>query len=50
LYSLFNKIRDIFRETLGSCECYQMKIPERLDYVTYQKQLILLLKKENNYK
>jgi len=40
---LFNKIRDMFRQTFMRYECYQIKIPNNLDNLTYQKQLISYL-------
>ncbi|MGB9743309.1 MAG: hypothetical protein ACPLW9_01170 [Minisyncoccales bacterium] len=46
LHSLFCKIRDIFIQTFRDYECYQIKIPNNLDNLTYQKQLISLLSNE----
>jgi len=46
-YSLFNKIRDIFRETFRGYECHQIKIPNNLDNLTYQKQLTSLFNNKN---
>lgn len=39
LNSLFSEIEDIFRHTFIQHDCYQIKIPNNLDNLTYQKQL-----------
>lgn len=43
LSSLFSEIRNIFRDTFMRYNCYQIKIPNSLDNLTYQKQLISYL-------
>ena len=44
LNSLFRKIKDIVRRAFMHHECYQIMIPNDLDNLTYQKQLISYLK------
>ena len=50
LNSLFSEIKNIFGRTFMRHECYQLKIPNNLDNLTYQKQLISYLKKEKQIK
>ena len=45
LNSLFLKIKNIFEHIFIHQECYQIKIPNNLDNLTYQKQLVSYLKK-----
>ena len=45
LNSLFSKIKNIFGRTFMHYECYQIKIPNDLDNLTYQKQLVSYLNK-----
>ena len=45
LNSLFLKIKNIFGRTFMHYECYQIKIPNDLDNLTYQKQLVSYLNK-----
>ena len=44
LNSLFSKIKNIFEHVFIHHECYQIKIPNDLDNLTYQKQLMSYLK------
>lgn len=47
LNSLFSKIKDTFMHTFIHHKCYQIKIPNDLDNLTYQKQLTSYLKVQN---
>lgn len=44
----FSKIEDVFRNAFMRHKCYKLKIPNNLDSLTYQRQLISYLNSINN--